>query len=132
MTELDAKLESDQMNEEEYLNIKRTEFPDIPPNYMGISVKNIAKLSFAFAHNQYYQTSDKERKLQPFAIVIDKNGAFKVIDSQNRRDGKIIRFKDNYRLKTQKVSDDIGIIIHLEKLSVDIVSIIFGLRLPNL
>jgi hypothetical protein len=77
---------------------------------LGISVHSIRKFGFAVAHNQFYETTEKERRLQPFALVIEKSGKWLVIDAQNPRDGKTLRYKDNYRVKHAKVSDDVAII----------------------
>lgn len=98
------------MTEEEYILIKTTEFPDLPLNYLGMSVSNLPKLGFVMAHNQYYVTSERERVLQPFALVVDRAGKWFIIDQANQRDGKIIRYKDNFRGRSQKASDDTAII----------------------
>lgn len=60
------------MTEEEYITIKATEFPEALNNYMGLSVSSIQKFGFVIAHNQFYETPESERKLEPFALVIDK------------------------------------------------------------
>ena len=110
MQEIDAKLEQEQMTEEEYITIKVTEFPEAPLNYMGLAVNNIQKFGFSLAHNQYYETPESERKLEPFALVIDKAGRWFIIDQTNQRDGKTIRYKNNFRNKKQTTSDDTAII----------------------
>lgn len=115
------------MPEEEYLNTKRQEYPDVVEGYYGMCVNDFKRLAFSFAHDQYYKT--KDWKLKPMALFIKSDGSFTVIDETTARDGKVSKLK-NFR-QNLKQSDDQAIVIRLQDIHSDVVAIVFGVMLPD-
>lgn len=97
MQEWEQQLEAEQLTEEGMLQAKKAEFPDVGAQYRGASVNNLRRLMFTFAMNQYYQT---EIKLEPFLLIVDKQGKWNLIDKNNQRDGKKMKYKQNIWQKT--------------------------------
>jgi hypothetical protein len=126
VVEIEQKLDADQMTEDEFLLQKRAEFPDAPPTYMGVSIQEIHKFAFTFTHNQFYRTVAAERKVEIFALLIDRHGKYTLIDHAHPRMGKIVRYKNNSN------DPDNSIVIQTQRLSSETVVVLFGMRLPGL
>ncbi|KAM3141691.1 hypothetical protein pb186bvf_006296 [Paramecium bursaria] len=128
IAELETKLDNNEIQEKDFLEQKRQEYPDLIENYQGLSVNNFRRLAFSFAHDQFYVT--KDFKFKPMIMLVKSDGSYEVYDHTNQRQGKTIKLK-KFRQKSLKVSDDEAFVIRLSDLSEEVVSILFGFYLPD-
>ncbi|CAD8139716.1 unnamed protein product [Paramecium octaurelia] len=128
VAELEQKAESNEINEEDFANQKRTEYPDLQEGYYGTSINNFTRFAFSMAHDQYYLTSDK--RLQIVAYVLRKDGTYEIVNQESKNYGKVFKWKQ-FRLPI-KQTDDEALILRLQEIDSDIIAIVFGLLLPNL
>ncbi|CAD8047643.1 unnamed protein product [Paramecium sonneborni] len=126
--ELEQKLESNEINEEDFANQKRGEYPDLQEGYFGASVNNFNRLGFSMAHDQYYLSSDK--RLQIIAFVLRKDGTYEIVNKESKNYGKIFKWKQ-FRLPIKQTDDEI-LLLRLQEIDSEIIAIVFGLLLPNL
>ncbi|CAK70204.1 unnamed protein product (macronuclear) [Paramecium tetraurelia] len=128
VAELEQKAENNEINEEDFANQKRAEYPDLQEGYFGASVNNFTRFAFSMAHDQYYLTSDK--RLQIVAYVLRKDGTYEIVNQESKNYGKVFKWK-KFRLPI-KQTDDEALLLRLQELDSEIIAIVFGLLLPNL
>ena len=74
MEELQAKLDSGEINSEEnkISVLIQQEFPDIIVE--GLRLNNFKKLAFTLAHNQFYTINKNNKYFELSALVLNKEG----------------------------------------------------------
>lgn len=133
LTALQEQLDKNEITEDEFNNIKRTEFPEYPKNNFSFYVKSLKKLGFSLAHNMYYSTFIENQFFQMKCYFFDNTGkVLYILDKENQpRLGKMAKYKLGIRDKRLKTSDDEILIINLEKVPQEVYSFLLVVELPN-
>lgn len=130
---LQEQLDRNEISEEEFQNIKKTEFPEYPKNNFSFYSKDLKKIGFSLAHNMYYPTFLENERFTMSAYFFDINGQIiYTIDKINQRKlEKFAKYKLGIRDKRLKTSDDEILIVNLERLPPEVYSFLFVVELPN-